>query len=314
MSATVCDLREVRSRDIENLLQAEEREWLQVLRWDFRKSADLVRKFVDMVSLSGAVLINSAGPIGYSYFVFEDGKGLMGDLYVLPQYRTSHHEEMLMISIMEQIGQMGGTPRVEGQIMMLGAPLQKPLRYWNRFEVFERGFLITPTSGFRKLESKKLPDALAIEPWNSQHQEAAAHLIPESYRGHVDSRINDQYQSVTGARKFLENMLQFPGCGVFHGSASLAVFDQRDGRMCAMALSSIVSNDTAHLTQLCVAPEYQGLGLGNELLNRSVALLARDGCHYVSLTVTAENQVARAMYEHAGFRPIRAFTAYVWRP
>ena len=40
-------------------------------------------------------------------------------------------------------------------------------------------------------------------------------LIAAAYKGHVDATINDQYGSVTGARRFIHNIVQYPGCGRF---------------------------------------------------------------------------------------------------
>ena len=45
-------------------------------------------------------------------------------------------------------------------------------------------------------------------------QEEAAHVISAAYRGHVDSEINDQYRSIPGARRFVTNIVRFPGCGI----------------------------------------------------------------------------------------------------
>ena len=309
----VRDLREFRAAALESVLRAEEEEWLRVLHWDFRNSSDLVRKFVDMGNLNGAVLVNSLGVIGYAYFVYEDGKGLLGDLYVVEQFRTSYNEHLLMSSVTDQIAATGGVPRVEGQIMMLSAPLEKPDRHWRGYEAFGRAFLARQLPGVA-VERNILPGHLAMEPWNPAFQEQAAQLIPATYQKHVDSRINDQYRSVTGARKFLHNIVQFPGCGVFQLSASLAAFDRRSGFLCGVVLSSMVAEASGHITQVCVHPEYQGLGLGRELLRGALELFQSQGCRTVSLTVTIENRGARMLYERLGFRMVRKFGAYVWEP
>ena len=309
--AVIRDLREFRARDLEPLLRAEEQEWLQALDWDFGSSGDLVRKFVDMGNLNGAALVNSAGLIGYTYFVFEDGKGLLGDLYVTAEYRTPHHESLLIDSAMNQIGEIGGVPRVEGQIMMLSAPLERPGRYWKVFETFKRSFLSIPLPASVKINRQ---DNILLQPWLPAYQEQAAHLIPATYRGHVDSRINDQYLTLNGARKFLHNIVQFPGCGVFYEPASFAAFNRRDGRLCGMVLSSLVSGTSGHITQVCVHPDFQGAGLGRHLLAQALTALERTQCRTVSLTVTTENRGARMLYERLGFRTIKKFEAYVWAP
>jgi len=137
-------------------------------------------------------------------------------------------------------------------------------------------------------------------------------LIAAAYDGHIDSRINDQYRSPAGARRFLHNIVQYPGCGTFYRPASYAAFDALSGRMCGVSLASIVAPDTGHITQICVTPSARGTGTGHELLRNSLTTLREMGCTSASLTVTAANEDAVRLYERVGFTTVRQFTAYVW--
>jgi ribosomal protein S18 acetylase RimI-like enzyme len=84
------------------------------------------------------------------------------------------------------------------------------------------------------------------------------------------------------------------------------------GALCGLCLASLVASGVGHITQVCVAREQQGTGLGFELMRRSLLTLAARGCHTVSLTVTTANQQAIRLYERMGFRTRRSFAAYVW--
>ena len=307
--AQVRDLRDYRSVHLATVLRAEEREWQEKLAWDFRKSSDLVRKFVDMGNLGGAVLLVAGVIQGYAYHVFEDGKALLGDLYVAPEFRNAEYEALLLNCVMDQMAALGDVPRVEAQIMMASAELGKPARFWQHHEVFERAYLSLRVPMQITVEAGELPGSIGLQLWTAQDQEAAAQLIPLTYDGHVDSRINDQYRNVVGARKFLHNIVQFPGCGVFDAAASVTAYDHRDGRLCGMVLSSLVGESSGHVTQLCVHPDYQRMGLGHELLRNAILLLQ---CETVSLTVTTENRSALMLYERFGFRVAKQFAAYVW--
>jgi ribosomal protein S18 acetylase RimI-like enzyme len=163
-----------------------------------------------------------------------------------------------------------------------------------------------------KLEPAPPGPRIACERWTDRHQEAAAHLIPGAYRGHPDSDINDQYRSVAGARRFLYNIVQYPGCGSFYRPASWVAVDRDTGMVCGVALASLVSAASGHVTQLCVAPEVRGRKLGYELLRLSLRALEEAGCRSVSLTVTSSNLGAIALYEETGFRVARRFPALVW--
>jgi len=74
----------------------------------------------------------------------------------------------------------------------------------------------------------------------------------------------------------------------------------------------MVAPGCGHITQICVSPAVRGKGVGHELLRRSLTTLRDAGCRGASLTVTALNQDAVALYEKVGFRTIRKFSAYAW--
>src|SRR5690242_16864871 len=95
------DLRRVSSRDLQPLLEEECAAWRHDLEWDFEKSADLVRRFVDMNALNGCALMVDGDVAGYMYYVLEDDKGLIGDLYVRREQRCSDYENMLMEAALE---------------------------------------------------------------------------------------------------------------------------------------------------------------------------------------------------------------------
>jgi len=65
-SLEVVDLRRLTARDLEPLLREECAAWLEDLSWEFEKSADLVRRFVDMRALNGCALMEDGSVAGYT--------------------------------------------------------------------------------------------------------------------------------------------------------------------------------------------------------------------------------------------------------
>src|SRR5580704_11908523 len=78
----IVDLRQVRSRSLENLFQEEILRWREELYWDYRPSIDLIRRFVDSRALGGCVATENGNAAGYGFYVLEDHKGLIGGLFV----------------------------------------------------------------------------------------------------------------------------------------------------------------------------------------------------------------------------------------
>ena len=79
-----------------------------------------------------------------------------------------------------------------------------------------------------------------------------------------------------------------------------------------ISLASLVAPRVGHITQICVAPDRRGAGLGYELLRRSLVALHEAGCRLATLTVTSANREAVALYERMGFEVVKRFRAFVW--
>jgi ribosomal protein S18 acetylase RimI-like enzyme len=304
------DLRSIDADALAPVLAEQIESWKTELNWDFTPSANLVRRFVQIHALSGTALVSGKNVIGYSYFVCEDGKGLIGDLYVLKRHRSADHEYALFQSSLDAMWQTPGVHRVESQLLMLMNTDQRQVPYKNCFHSFPRFFLEAPLSPM--LPPRRLAPSIAVGLWTEAWQEATGRLIAGAYQNHIDSQINDQYRSPLGARRFLTNIVQYPGCGSFFAPASFAATS--GGALCGASLASLVAFDAGHITQVCVAPSLQGTGLGYELMRKSMEALAAHGCRSVSLTVTEANQAALRLYRNMGFVERRAFSAYVWEP
>ncbi len=303
------DLRSVELESLAPVVDEQIATWKTTLDWDFTISANLVRRFVELHALTGYALVSDGQIAGYSYYVCEDNKGLIGDLYVMKRHRSLENENALIQSTVEAMWQTPGVNRIESQLLMLADVPNRRLPNPAWFRSFPRLFLEAPLS---TLPRRDLPSTLAVVPWIETYQEATGRLIVNAYRGHIDSQINDQYRSATGARRFLINIVQYPGCGTFFAPASFAAIDR--GVLCGVSLASLVSPDVGHITQVCVAPSYQGTGLGYELMRRSMEACAGRGCRLVSLTVTTENEPAVRLYRKMGFVEKRGFSAYIWEP
>jgi ribosomal protein S18 acetylase RimI-like enzyme len=307
----LADLRRLSAHDLDPLLEEETAEWTRELDWDFSKSAALVRRFVELHALAGSALLDDGEAVAYLYYVFEDSKALVGDLYVRAGHRGRGHEDALMAAALPAIREHPHINRVESQLLLLAFEPERKLPFASEAAHYARNFMRAEL-GSVDLRAANVHAPIFIERWSDHYHEGAAQVIAEAYAGHVDSRVNDQYRSTAGARRFLFNIVQFPGCGTFYQSASYASFDAVTGRICGISLASMVASGCGHITQICVSGAARGKGVGHELLRRSLISLKDSGCHGVSLTVTSANADAVALYEKVGFRTIRQFSAYAW--
>lgn len=306
------ELSKVTVGDLDPLLAEEITTWQQRFAWDFRPSAELLRRFLQIHSLYGYALASDGRIIGYAYQVCEGRKGLIGDFYVRREFARTSYEMLLLGTMVEGLMRTPGTRRIESQLMMLQLPAATPLPFADHLTRHDRSFMEIDADSARRLPPVGTSFRVRFVPWSERYQEEIAHLVAAAYRGHVDSEINDQYRTIPGARHFLMNIIKFPGCGNFFPAASVIGIDDSSGRICGVCLASLVSANSGHVTQLCILPAARKSRLGYELLRQCMLLLIQAGCTSISLTVTCTNVDAVRLYESVGFRTQATFPALVW--
>jgi len=309
----VVDLREVNGGQMEGVLAEELVAWQREFHWDYSPSTELVRRYVDMGSLSGFALRQAGQVVGYAYYINEDHKGLIGGLYIQDAHSTLEGERALLRASLEAL-RVGDSRlrRIESQLLLLRhASLPLPeFPYGVLMRAHERVLMVAPLGSLGKAAVRR--ERFLIDRWHERRLDEAGRLVSLCYRGHVDAEINDLYRSPAGARHFIANLIHYPGCGVFQYPASFVAMDPATGDLRGLVLASKVSDGIGHVTQLCTHPVARGTGIGRALLDQTLSALAASGCHTVSLTVTSANRAAVQLYGKLGFRVERRFHAHIW--
>jgi ribosomal protein S18 acetylase RimI-like enzyme len=164
-----------------------------------------------------------------------------------------------------------------------------------------------------ELKTEVFPSSLIeFRRWSDQDFQPTAGVITAAYRGHVDSEINDQYRSLSGSLRFLNNIVRFPGCGIFDASASFVAVNKITRSVVGVLLCSRVREDVGHITQVCVVPDLRGRRIGESLIALCTQELRNRNFAALSLTVTEANTKAVGLYLRLGFDVKRRFDAFVW--
>ena len=310
----ILDLRHFSSDDLRPLLDDEVELWAKVLSWDYRGSADMVLRYLDTKILPGYAAIDRGHIFGYAFFVYEGSKGVIGDLFVANGGRLldpGEVEARLLTHVIETLQQSPGVHRVEAQLLVHEAGrVSRP--FLNQgFSQHPRLFMVLRLDGEPK-PVRPLSAEIEIRRWSEQYYQSAAALVTAAYRGHVDSQINDQYRTLNGSMRFLNNIVRFPGCGVFDAESSFVAVHKRTQSLVGLILCSRVRHDVGHVTQVCVLPEFRSKGIGEALLAATAANLRPRNFSLLSLTVTEANTRAVDLYRRLGFETKRIFDAFVW--
>lgn len=310
----ILDLRHFSSADLRPLLEDEIALWARLLAWDYSGSAEMILRYLDSKILPGYAAIERGSVFGYSFFVYEQSKGVIGDLFVRDGGRTPNRREVedrLLTHVIETLQQSPGIHRVEAQLLAhdTGEVVRPFLQ-----QGFSRHARVFMTLDITKgpATAPPLPPDFEMRPWSEHEYQAAAAVITAAYRNHVDADINDQYRTLSGSLRFLNNIVRFPGCGVFDPQSSYLVFQKPTRTLIGLILCSQVRPDVGHITQVCVLPEYRSSGLGEAMLAATTNTLRQRNFHSISLTVTEANARAIDLYKRIGFVSNRVFDAFVW--
>ena len=308
----ILDLRHFSSADLRPLLEDEIRIWASALCWDYSGSAEMILRYMDAKFLPGYAAVSRGRVFGYSFFVYENSKGVIGDLFVSEGENGADRQEVerrLLTHVIETLQQSPGIHRIEAQLLTHEAGgAAKPFLH-EGFSQHARLFMTLPLANVSLAHTAS--PKIVIRRWIEQDYQPSASVITSAYRNHVDSDINDQYRTLSGSLRFLNNIVRFPGCGTFDPESSFVALDKAQA-LAGIILCSRVRHDVGHVTQICVLPEYRSHGVGKALLAATAHNLLQRKFSALSLTVTEANTPAVELYRHLGFETKRVFDAFVW--
>lgn len=316
----ILDIRHFNARQLRALLEQEAVAWERRLRWDYKSSTELLLSYLDSHVLPGFVAMDRGKICGFTFCVYEGHKAVVGDAYAVAAANKTPPEitRVLLVHLLEVLLHAPNISRIESQLLLYDEGVNNTVFTNHGFTIYPRLFMecslktaARPLTG-DVVHRAALPATMHIRQWTANQYQAAAELIHESYTGHIDSRINDQYRSLHGSLRFLHNIVRFPGCGVFEESASWLLVETGSNRLIGLVLCSRVAPRVAHITQLCIAPKIRSKGLARAMLQHAMNHLARTGYEAITLTVTAANDAAVRLYEDVAFTTRHRFDAMVF--
>ena len=309
----ILDLRHFSAQHLRHLLEYETALWGRAMSWDYKPSAEMILRYIDSKILPGYAAVEHGRVGGYAFFVYEGSKGVIGDIFGDDSIHITGDrvERRLAAHVIETLQQSPGVRRIEAQLLphdsgVLSAPFLE-----EGFRQFPRLFMSLPVQGNAEL-NPGLGTDIEFRRWSEQDFQPAAAVIASAYQGHIDSEINDQYRSLGGSLRFLNNIVRFPGCGMFDGNSSFVALHRPTRSLAGLLLCSRVRDDVGHVTQVCVLPGHRGRGIAESLIRLCTRDLRSRGFSALSLTVTEANHKAVELYHRLGFAIERRFDAFVW--
>jgi ribosomal protein S18 acetylase RimI-like enzyme len=319
-SMEILDLRHFTAAMLRPVLEAEGELWRDRLHWDYRNSTRLLMQYLDNRMLPGYAAVMGEQVPGYTFCVYEETKAVIGDVFAaegvpgesLPASAAAL-EAMLLNYLLELLVNSPQVDRIESQLLIHPSGTHAEQFRAAGFDIFRRLFLVQELEGRWNAPRVNLLPGLELRLWRDEDLAPAARLISEAYRDHPDSMINDQYRTVHGSMRFLNNIVRYAGCGVFSPPVSYVVTRQGTRELAALILGSRVSQVSGHITQVCVHPEFRHQGMGRTMLELAAHGFLKQGAEEVSLTVTEANRPAITLYLDEGYTCAHTFDAAVWQ-
>src|SRR5438046_8816298 len=116
----IVDLRQTTVRQIEPLLEEEARHSPDELHWEYRGALELIKRFLDAHALAGCVAFENGSAAGYTFYVLEDQKGLIGGLYVSSKFPQNSIGRRLLEEMLVSMRAVAYLARIEALLMPFG--------------------------------------------------------------------------------------------------------------------------------------------------------------------------------------------------
>ena len=168
-SMNIVDLRQTSVRQIEPLLEEEARHWRDELHWDYRGALELIKRFLDAHALAGCVAFENGSAAGYSFYVLEDQKGLIGGLYVSAKFPQDAIARRLLEELLFSMRAIPHLARIEAQLMPFSGPVDTPL-IDQGFHLYTRQFMLLDLQKIHE-EKSGASASMRVNRWNDRYFE-----------------------------------------------------------------------------------------------------------------------------------------------
>ena len=294
---------------MESLFSEQCAEWLELFRWDYSRPSRLILDVVRQRELPGFAATEGGQTVGFAFYVVEDNRCSIGDIYVSKQWRGLGVDKHLAQAILDKVSLIPRLRRIESQFVGVGNPGATELFLARGFTRLDRHYMLTRLAEAGCGESPNLPD-ISLRGWREGDFASAARIIHRSYRGEHDSRINSQYQTEEGCAELLTILTEHVWCGDFLPSVSRVAVERASGRRVGVLIASRIAKGAGHIGQISILPAYQGKGLGRLMIGMAIGELERRGYETISLAVTDANASAFHLYQSCGFRTVHQFPVF----
>jgi ribosomal protein S18 acetylase RimI-like enzyme len=302
---TCQDWRDAPAQDIAPLVETERRRWLDALKWDTASSFAIVEQGRRAGSVPGWLVRSTDGAIeGWTYYVLHDGALQIGGVTASRPAVARQLIDAVMHSTEADLAR---------RLTCFVFPESRSIE-----SAFERQRFTTSRTRYLLKSLGTQPDVPAAMPvgvrkWRDDDLAPTVRLLAAAYRGVPGASCFAPDGGIEQWAHYAGQLTRVPACGQFDPSLSFVATAPRATDLLGVVMTTRISNESAHIAQLAVAPSARRGGLARQLLSATFAAVEAAGLSSITLMVDASNSAASSLYTDLGFTE-RARFLYGSRP
>ncbi len=295
---------------LEQLFDEQCQEWLDLLGWDYSGASQLIRQVVRDKDLTGFVATSGKAAIGFIYYVIENTRCSIGEIFITKPWRGLDVDRQLAAAVIDRVGKITRVRRMESQSLNIENQAAHDFFEQYGFTRFDRNYMTVHLRDRHKQATVNQVTDVGIRAWQDEDFTEVVKVIQSSYKATVDSCINQQYCTEEGCADLLAVITEHIWCGYFLPHISRVAIEQKTNKILGMLAASRISNGCGHISQISVRQANQGRGIGRHMIVSALKEFASLNFDTVSLAVTNANTKALKLYESCGFRTIHTFPVF----
>lgn len=284
--------------------------WARELRWNFEPTRRRLESAHQEGTLNGLVANDELGACAYATYAIEEDHGIVGSFFASLRSRARGIEGLLVAQVLDELLSQG-LRVIDGQTLFSSdRGLIEPFAE-RGFESAARVYMTLDRSGWLA------PKPPATAPVHSKpiHRLDIQSVARVVHAAHLDSLHRDassSFDTLDSCERILRQIILENVCGPFDSLGSRRV--EGNGQTVAVSLLTWPLQGVAHISEVATAPSHRRLGLARLCLRESMAsAFERSGARSATLSVTASNRAALALYESMGFAPTLRYQSHVLR-
>lgn len=311
MAATVVyPIESATGRGVARLLDEEQAFWRDRLLWDFAPTRRRIESAFAERSLEGFIAEDEDGACGYATGSFDGHAAIIGSIFVGERARDAGLEATLVNRVLESLARI--RPRViDCQTLFSSQPdLIGPFAA-RGFSSAPRLYMTVDRAAWLEA-ARSLPPLPRTRPTPRVEVGALARLVYDAHEATLPEDSSSSFDTAAACERILRQIVVDNLCGPFDPEASRRV--ESEGRTLAACLMTWPLDGVAHVSEVATAPDARRRGLARRCLSESLTIaFEQKGARAATLSVTASNRAAIALYASLGFEPRIRYGSHVLR-